>query len=152
MRRQNTSLNLISSSNPKRQLGTNNQKAEIITTSEDDPISLKDIMAAIQGAPGALESKINSVVTEVALKTADFQNLGARVKEAEGSLKEIKDDSATLKAQVLELKATTASLEAEVEELKGHSHSNNTRITGVPKKTEGPAVNFFVEDLTLKHL
>ncbi|KAJ1084769.1 hypothetical protein NDU88_004915 [Pleurodeles waltl] len=49
-------------------------------TLEEDTISSKDIMAAIQGVRGALEFKIDSVGMEVALMRADFNKLGARVK------------------------------------------------------------------------
>ncbi|KAJ1140569.1 hypothetical protein NDU88_006918 [Pleurodeles waltl] len=55
-----------------------------------DSISLKNIMVAIQGVLGALEPKIDSVGTEVALMRADFHKLGALVKEAADSQKEVK--------------------------------------------------------------
>ncbi|KAJ1105207.1 hypothetical protein NDU88_002615 [Pleurodeles waltl] len=60
---------------------------------EEDTSTLKDIMDTIKGLCGTLESKIDSVSTEVVLMRADFHKLGARVKETEDSLKLIKDGS-----------------------------------------------------------
>ncbi|KAJ1081616.1 hypothetical protein NDU88_001794 [Pleurodeles waltl] len=45
----------------------------------EDAISLKDIMAAIQEVRGVLKSIIDLVATEVVLTRVDFQDLGARV-------------------------------------------------------------------------
>ncbi|KAJ1135466.1 hypothetical protein NDU88_001905 [Pleurodeles waltl] len=108
-------LKLDKFTRPRETTGTQRpeeQKAETgAMNPEDNTISPKDIMAAIQGVRRALKSKIDTVVLEVMLIRVDSHNLRARVKEAEGSLKEIKDDFATLMAQVLELGATTASLE-----------------------------------------
>ncbi|KAJ1154331.1 hypothetical protein NDU88_007083 [Pleurodeles waltl] len=120
--------------------------------SEGYILALKDIMTAIHSVFVSLETKTDTVSTEVALMRADFRILGARVKEAEGPLKTIKDDSATLKEQVRALKATTEILKAKIEDFEGRSHRNNVQIISVPEKSEGPNVDLFVEDLILKQL
>ncbi|KAJ1164381.1 hypothetical protein NDU88_004821 [Pleurodeles waltl] len=85
-----------------------------ITNPEEETLTLKDIMVAIQRVCGTPEFEINSVSTEVVLIRADIHVLGARVKETEVSLKVLKEDSTSLKKQVHELKATTATLEAKI--------------------------------------
>ncbi|KAJ1216663.1 hypothetical protein NDU88_004264 [Pleurodeles waltl] len=83
-------------------LGTGERSMEMVTAMPgENTKSLKDIMTAIQGVRGTLEAKIKSVGIEVALMRADFHMLGARVKEVEEFLKEIKDISATLKEQLI---------------------------------------------------
>ncbi|KAJ1123921.1 hypothetical protein NDU88_002388 [Pleurodeles waltl] len=93
------------------------QRSEMESTNpEEDTLMLKDIMEAIQGVCGTLESKIVVVSAEVALKRADFYKLGARVKKTEDSLKMLKENSSVLKEQVRKLKDTTTTLDAKVKD------------------------------------
>ncbi|KAJ1181754.1 hypothetical protein NDU88_006954 [Pleurodeles waltl] len=109
-------------------------------------------MAVIQSVHAALEGKIDTVLMGVELKRADIRNLGARVKEAKGSLMTLKDDSGTLKEQVRVLKATTDMFWVKLEDFKRCSRRNNVCMLSVPEKSEGPTVALFVEDLILKQL
>ena len=57
-----------------------------------------------------------------------------------------------LKSQVLELQRMTGNIAEKMDDYEGRLRRNNIRITGVPEKAEGPAVDLFVEDLVTKRL
>ncbi|KAJ1090193.1 hypothetical protein NDU88_003328 [Pleurodeles waltl] len=74
---------------------------------EGEPLTLKDIMAAIQGDQGSLETKTCTVSMEVTPVKADLRIMSVRVKEAEDSFMTFKAETATLKKQIKELHTTT---------------------------------------------
>ncbi|KAJ1187958.1 hypothetical protein NDU88_004723 [Pleurodeles waltl] len=82
----------------------------------------------------------------------DLRNINICVKEVEDSTASNQGDSKVLKTQVGELQALTTNLQALLEDHEGRSRRNNILILGVPKLTEGHAVDLFVKDLILKEL
>ncbi|KAJ1111145.1 hypothetical protein NDU88_008482 [Pleurodeles waltl] len=109
-------------------------------------------MEAVQGARTSVETRIDSVITEVSLLRTDLWNISTRVKEVEDSTASLQGDTKALKTQVGELQALTNKLQAQSEDHKGQSRRNNISIVGVLESAEGLAVDLFVKDLILKEL
>ncbi|KAJ1081382.1 hypothetical protein NDU88_001564 [Pleurodeles waltl] len=73
---------------------------------ENYTLTLKDIIAVIQGVRDSLETKIDIVSTDTMLEKAGLSNMSARVKEAEDSLTILRAETLVLKKQVKELRTT----------------------------------------------
>ncbi|KAJ1161730.1 hypothetical protein NDU88_002211 [Pleurodeles waltl] len=80
--------------------------------------ALKD---ANPGVSTSLESKINSVTTEVTLLQTDHRALGARVAKVEDTIAILTTDSVALKTQVKDLQVTTVTLETRLEDFESRS-------------------------------
>ena len=114
--------------------------------------SLSDIMAAIQDIRGTIEIKIDSIATEMNLLRADFQKTNDKVTEHKSAIESLQTENRALRKQVIELHRNTKIHKTKLDDLEGRSRQNNIRITGIPEKAEGAAVDLFVEDLILKGL
>ncbi|KAJ1193954.1 hypothetical protein NDU88_003249 [Pleurodeles waltl] len=116
------------------------------------PLTLQDIMEAIQGVRTSLETRHDSVTTEVSLLRADMWNMATQVKELEESTASLQGVMKTLKIQVDEMQVLTNNLQARLEDYEGRLRKNNILIIGVPECAEGHAVDLFVENLIFKEL
>ncbi|KAJ1156824.1 hypothetical protein NDU88_009541 [Pleurodeles waltl] len=77
------------------------------------------LLQAIQGAQQVLESKIKTVAIEVNLLRTDFRKVSDKICVAEGSMRHLQAEVATLKKQVAATEANSGTLEAGVEDLGG---------------------------------
>ncbi|KAJ1182632.1 hypothetical protein NDU88_007816 [Pleurodeles waltl] len=96
---------------------------------ESETLTLKDIMMVMQGIRESLETKTDTVFTEVTLVRAEVGNSSARMKETE--------DSLSLKKQVKEMHATTCVLGAKLKDFECHPRRNNICVVGVHEKQKG---------------
>ena len=86
--------------------------------------SLTDIMAANQDIGGTIEVKIDSVATEMNLRT-DFRKTNDRVTENKSAIATLQTENRTLEQPVLELHRTVKIHETKLDDLEGRSRWNN---------------------------
>ncbi|KAJ1194755.1 hypothetical protein NDU88_004041 [Pleurodeles waltl] len=70
-----------------------------------------------------------------------------KVSTVESDIKALQTMSKKLEEQVQYLTKQTGVMAARLEDQEGQARRNNIRVVGVPKETEGPSVDLFLEDL-----
>ena len=109
-------------------------------TEKSEGPSLTDIMQAINASREALESKIDTLATDMGLLRDDHRKLADRVTSAEKDITVIAPGLTLLSSQLREVESKVKVLENRAEDAENRSRRNNIKLIGVPEK--GDMINF----------
>ena len=107
--------------------------------------SLADILQAITTSREVLETKIDTLATDMGLLRDNHRRLAERVTTNEREMSEVSPMLTSMRSRMEEMEGKVKSLEIRAEEAENRSRRNNIRLIGVPEKTENGNVVDFLE-------
>ena len=119
--------------------------SEMTQTEKNGGPSLTDIMQAITASREALETKIDTLATDMGLLRDDHRRLAERVTTTEREITEVSPRLSSLGSRLEEMEGKVKSLEMRAEDVENRSRRNNVRLIGVPEKTEKDNMIVFLE-------
>ena len=130
----------------EEQIGDHQQEGAVMRNTEvKEGPSLADIMQAIKASREALESKIDTLATDMGLLRDDHRKLTERVASTEKEITGMSPELKLLRSQMNEVENKVRVLEGRAEDAENRSRRNNIRLIGVPENTEKGNMIHFLE-------